>query len=279
MQHPVDLHSHTRCSDGILSPADLVAKAAADGVTVLAVTDHDTLVGIPEARAAAARHGVRLVPGVELSVTHAGHDFHVLGLIVDPDHAELARLLESRRDDRVSRVREILGKLRRQGIDIPFEAVEGESVDEGVLGRPHVARALMAAGHASSIDDAFARYLGSKAAAYVPYPRLNSADGIAAIHAAGGVASLAHPGIDDGDAVLESFVEAGLDSVEAYHPAHSAVEQGHFAGRARRLGLLVSGGSDFHGPGASEGHALVLGRPGCPPDDFAALEAKAATYR
>lgn len=279
MQHPVDLHSHTRRSDGILSPADLVAKAAADHVTVLAVTDHDTVAGIDEARAAAGDHGVRLVPGIELSVTHDGHDFHVLGLFVDPTDAALAALLEHRRTDRISRVREILGKLRRLGIDIPFEAVEGESVEEGTLGRPHVARALMAAGHASSIDDAFARYLGSRAAAYVPYPRLNSADGIAAIHAAGGVASLAHPGIDDGDAVLETFAEAGLDAVEAYHPAHTEVEQGHFAGRARRLGLLVSGGSDFHGPGASEGHALILGRPGCPPDDFAALEAKAAAYR
>jgi len=277
MGHPFDLHSHTRCSDGILSPKDLVARAAAHGVKALAVTDHDTLAGLPEAAAAGPGCGVRVIPGIELSVSHAGKDFHVLGVFVDPAHVALGVLLESRRTDRVSRVREILAKLARLGIAIPYDDVAALADTKGTVGRPHVARALVAHGFAGSMDEAFARYLGKRAAAYVPYPRLAAADGIAAIHGAGGVASLAHPGLDDGDAALESFVAAGLDAVEAHHPSHSASDVAHFQKRAAALTLLVSGGSDFHGTG--ENHELTLGEPGCPPAAFAALEEKAAGYR
>jgi hypothetical protein len=277
MGHPFDLHSHTRCSDGILSPKDLVTRAAAQGVASLAVTDHDTLAGLAEAQAAGPACGVRVIPGIELSVSHAGKDFHVLGLFVDPAHAALLALLESRKADRVSRVREILAKLARLGIAIPFDDVAALADTKGTVGRPHVARALVAHGFAGSMDEAFARYLGKRAAAYVPYPRLAAADGIAAIHAAGGVASLAHPGLDDGDAALESFAAAGLDAVEVHHPAHSAGDCAHFQKRAAALALLVSGGSDFHGTG--ENHELTLGEPGCPADAFAALERKAASHR
>jgi len=277
MQHPVDLHSHTRRSDGILSPRDLVKKAQADGVTTLALTDHDTLSGIAEASATATEIGLRLVPGIELSVTHHGKDLHVLGLFVNPTDGPLAELLESRRFDRISRVREILGKLRRLGVELTYEDVEAQSVEDGSIGRPHVARALVAAGHANSIDHAFERWLGNKAPAYVPYPRLSAESGIAAVHAAGGITSLAHPGVDSADGELESLVELGLDAVECWHPGHSVQEQGHFHHRAQTLGILTTGGSDFHGAGG--GHALTLGQPGCPPEAFAALEAKAEQYR
>ncbi len=268
---PYDLHSHTRLSDGILSPKDLVARAAAAGIRGLAVTDHDTLAGVPEALAAAEGKPVRVIPGIELSVTHAGREFHVLGFFLDPGSPSLAVLLERRRDDRISRVREILAKLKRLGIEIGYDDVAAMGDISGTLGRPHVARALVAHGHAGSLDEAFARWLGRGSPAYVPYPRLHAKDGIAAIHGAGGVASLAHPALDDGDGVLESFQSAGLDAVEAWHPSHGASQVARFLARAESLGLLASGGSDYHGTGEGE---IALGDPGCPAEAFAALEAR-----
>ena len=276
MGHPIDLHSHTRCSDGLLSPSELVAKAVDEGIEVLAVTDHDTLAGLGEAQSAAAQTTVRIVSGIELSVTHAEKDFHVLGLFVDPADTGLGDVLVNRQSDRVARAREILDKLEQLGIAIPFDEIVALS-GNGSLGRPHIARALVQRGAVGSIQEAFDRYLANGQAAYVPFPRLASDEGIAAVHTAGGIASLAHPGIDDGDAMLESFVEAGIDAVEAYHASHDAAQMAHFCRRADELDLLVSGGSDFHGTGSK--HALTLGQPGCPPEAFAALEAKAADYR
>lgn len=273
MPNPIDLHSHTTQSDGMLSPTELVTKAAGDGVTTLAVTDHDTLAGLAEAQAAGEQHGVRIVPGIELSVTHEGTDFHVLGLFVDPAEPALAGLLESRRQDRIARVHQTLEKLAGLGIAITFDDVLKFSGDEGVMGRPHIARAIVEAGHAGSTDEVFARWLKNGGPAHIPYPKLNSEEGIAAIHAAGGVASLAHPVIDDGDSKLESFKEAGIEAVEVWHPSHNPSQVRHFEARAEELGLLRSGGSDFHGTGKK--HSMTLGNPGCPPAAFDALEALA----
>ncbi len=273
MSNPVDLHSHTTRSDGMLSPVELVTKAAADGVTTLAVTDHDTLAGLSEAQAAAAGLGVRIVPGIELSVTHHEKDFHVLGLFVDPSDPALAGLLEARRLDRIERVHQTIAKLETLGAPITFEQVAAHGAADGVLGRPHIARALIAAGHVAALDEAFARYLKNGGPAHIPYPKLGADEGIAAVRAAGGVTSLAHPLIDDGDALLESFKEAGIDAVEVWHPSHSPSQSRHLDERATELGLLRSGGADFHGTGKI--HSLTLGNPGCTPEAFAALEALA----
>lgn len=273
MPTPIDLHSHTLVSDGLLSPTELVTKAAADGLRALAVTDHDTLAGLAEAQAAAAPLGVRIVPGIELSVTHEGTDFHVLGLFVNPAEPALAGLLEARRQDRIARVHQTLEKLATLGITISFDEVLQHSGEEGVMGRPHIARAIVAAGHAASTDEVFARWLKNGGPAHIPYPKLDSAEGIAAVHAAGGVASLAHPVIDDGDAKLESFKAAGIDAVEVWHPSHNPSQVRHFEARAAELGLLRSGGSDFHGTGKK--HSLTLGNPGCTLEAFEALEALA----
>jgi predicted metal-dependent phosphoesterase TrpH len=275
MGHPIDLHSHTTQSDGLLSPTELVTKAAKDGVTTLAVTDHDTLAGLAEAQAVGETAGVRVIPGIELSVTHDGTDFHVLGLFVNPNEPALAGLLEARRQDRIARVHQTLEKLAGLGIAISFEEVLQFSGDEGVMGRPHIARAIVAAGHAGSTDEVFARWLKNGGPAHIPYPKLDSAEGIAAVEAAGGVTSLAHPAIDDGDGKLESFKAAGVDAVEVWHPSHNPSQVRHFDARAEALGLLRTGGSDFHGSGKK--HSLTLGNPGCPPEAFAALEALAAT--
>ncbi|MHC5020963.1 MAG: PHP domain-containing protein [Planctomycetota bacterium] len=271
----IDLHSHTTVSDGLLSPRELVAKAAQDGVTTLAVTDHDTLDGLAESQAAGAEHGVRIVPGIELSVTHEGTDFHVLGLFVDPAEPALAGLLESRRQDRVARVHQTLEKLDALGVGVTFEQVLEYSGEEGVMGRPHIARAIVAAGHAGSTDEVFARWLKNGGPAHIPYPKLSSEEGIAAVLAAGGVASLAHPAIDDGDGKLESFKAAGIDAVEVWHPSHNPSQVRHFTARAAELELLCSGGSDFHGTGKK--HSLTLGTPGCPVEAFEALEDLART--
>jgi hypothetical protein len=247
----VDLHTHTTFSDGLLAPEALVALAVERDLAALAVTDHDSVEALPRVRAAAPS-SLEVVPGIEISTQSDGMDLHILGYFVDPTHAALLERLERFRSERVARADAILERLRGLGAEIPREEVLGLA-GHGVVGRPHVAQAMVRAGHAANVDDAFRRFLAPRGTAYVPRPAFAPAEAIGLIHAAGGVSVLAHPGPVLADAVVEGLAAVGLRGIEVWHPQHAVPVMRRYRALAERLGLLTTGGSDFHGPGRGAG--------------------------
>ena len=263
-----DLHAHSTFSDGTLTPEALVALAASRGVRALALTDHDTIAGYPEAAVAGAKQGVEIVCGVEITVWHT-RELHLLAYFVDPADAALNDLLVRRAQARRERVREIAARLAQLGAPIDPDAILAACRD-GNVGRPHVARALVAAGHCATIDEAFDRYLGRDGRAYVTATHLPIEDAIHTAHAAGGVVSLAHPGIEKVDDAVPALAELGLDALEAHHPAHSYAETARYIGMCQLLGLQTTGGADFHGhPGSAPPGAFGISSEG-----LAALRAR-----
>lgn len=241
----VDLHSHSTASDGTLSPDAVVAAAHGAGLRALALTDHDTLAGVPLATVTGQALGIRVVPGVELSAHYGQGEIHVLAL-----HVTRLGLLESRletlRAGRKVRASRIVDQLQSLGLDVTLEMVMMEAGDASV-GRPHVARALIHAGSVRDFREAFDRYLGAGRPGFVPKERLEVADSIAMTHEAGGLAIWAHPGSDGRRARLEPLVEAGLDGVEVRHPSHLAEDVNRLGALVDFFGLVPSGGSDWHG--------------------------------
>ena len=265
-----DLHTHTTCSDGRLAPAALVREAAARDLAALAVTDHDTVAGVPEAQAAGRARGVQVVAGVELSVTFDGEELHLLGYAFDPSHEGLRRHLARFKEARRERARAMAERLTELGKPLTFEDVARQAASAQVasaqvasgqvasgqvasghaaLGRPHVAQALVAAGHAPSTRVAFDRLIGDDGPAFVEKPRFDAADALDLLHRAGGLGALAHPGEGTSDATFGALVDAGLDAVEVVHPAHDERLTRYWRTRAEANGLLPTGGSDYHGPG------------------------------
>ena len=245
----IDLHTHTTASDGRLTPRELVARAVAAGVTVLAVTDHDTVAGCDEAARAAAAARIEFVPGIEITAIRHGADVHVLELFIDIRSPGLLAFLSEQRRLRIERVRRIVERLARHGIALDADAIVRPAVDDPnrSAGRPWVARAMVAAGHVASSEDAFARWLGRDRPAFVPRQGAPPDDVVARIHDAGGLASLAHPALIDDDRWIPELARAGLDAIEAYHSKHDREATARYLAMAGALGIAVSGGSDFHG--------------------------------
>ena len=268
----IDLHLHTTASDGSLSPADLVARATGAGISTLAVTDHDTVAGLAEARAAAAARGVTLVDGIEITAIEAGRDVHVLGYFFDPGNAALAAFLVKQRIDRVRRVEEIVARLACAGyrVDVTHALHDGAALGRSI-GRPHVADALIAAGHVRNRDEAFDRFLGYGCPAFVPRRGASAAEVIRVLQQAGGIASLAHPGLTRIDALIPSLAAAGLAALEVRHSDHDAETEARYRAIAASHRLAVSGGSDFHADDSAR--APKLGVMTLSAEEFSALEA------
>ena len=273
----IDLHTHTTASDGRCAPAELVARAAAAGVKVLAVTDHDTTAGCDAAEAACAAAGIEFVPGIEITSIVDGEDVHVLGYFIDRRSTALGTLLTEQRQHRVNRLREIVRRLAARGVTLDADAILQPAVADSskAVGRPWVARALVAAGHVKTTDEAFRLWLGRGSAAFVPRVGPRPADVFSLIRGVGGVSSLAHPGLLKHDDWIRQFVASGLDALEAYHSDHDANATARYLAMADRLQLLVSGGSDYHG-GEEHGPAR-LGGVDLPREAFEALKACAGT--
>ncbi len=271
----IDLHLHTTASDGRLSPTALVARAAEARLTTIAVTDHDTIAGLEEARARAAIAGIDVVTGIELTSVHDGRDVHILGYFFDPANTGLAQLLETQRALRVARLREIGARLARLGVPIDVGRVidRGEGHSDRSVGRPLLARELVAQGHVATAKEAFDRYLGEGRPAFVPREGRGPAEFVRAVHEAGGVTSFAHPGVTKQDELIEPLVEQGLDAIEVYHSDHTPEMRDTFRQLARRFGVLATGGSDFHG---DDERNRPLGLVSLPAEDFALLAAAAA---
>jgi hypothetical protein len=244
----IDLHTHTTASDGRCTPAQLVDRARTAGVTVLAVTDHDT-VGACERTAAACRDaGIEFVPGIEITATLEDVDVHVLGYFIDVESPALLAFLVEQRRQRIDRVRLMVETLADLGISLDADRIVQPAIDDPrrSAGRPWIARALIAAGFASSTDEAFDRWLDRGKPAFVARIGASPAQVFAHIHGARGVASLAHPGIVHRDQWIEGFVGEGLDAVEAFHTKHDAATTARYLATATRWGIGVSGGSDYH---------------------------------
>jgi predicted metal-dependent phosphoesterase TrpH len=236
---------HSTASDGSRAPADVVSAAKKANLAAIALTDHDSVAGLPEAHAAGAVLGVRVVSGVELSAVEGETETHLLGLHLR-DTDVLERGLADLREMRARRARSIVQRLNDLGVAVSFDAVLGQA-GNGVVGRPHVARALIAEGWATDARDAFDRYLGAGRPAYVAKEQLSMCDAIAMIHAAGGLAVLAHPGPGGTRERIEALRALGLDGVEVKHPSHSSADTTRLRGLCEQLGLVPSGGSDWHG--------------------------------
>ncbi len=243
----VDLHTHTNFSDGTLEPAALVGRALQRGLVAIAITDHDVVEGIPAARTAAGT-GLEVVAAVEISSTFDGEELHILGYYIDTEDASLLDRLVGFRDDRWQRALEMVERLGRLGVPVEASRVQALA-GPGVVGRPHIAGALVEAGHASSIEDAFRRYIGSQGAAFVSRPRFDSTEAIGLIHGAGGVSVLAHAGGTFDAARLGRLVDAGLRGIEIWHPHHGVAAVRRLRELAREHDLIETGGSDYHGPG------------------------------
>jgi 3',5'-nucleoside bisphosphate phosphatase len=271
-----DLHTHTNRSDGRLSPPGLVEKAARRGLAALAVTDHDSVEGLPLAAHAAREHGITLVPGVELSAWADGRELHLLGYAFDPADPALRAHLAHYRADRERRAREIVARLGELGAPVRWERVAAIA-GRGAIGRPHLAHALVEARHVGSVGEAFLRYLGDGAPANVGKTPVAPAELIALVHGAGGVCVLAHP-YDLPEAAVAALVADGLDGIEVVHPAHDADRQAHWAEVAARHGLLATGGSDHHGFRGEEEDER-FGRYGVSLDALAALLRQAEVHR
>jgi 3',5'-nucleoside bisphosphate phosphatase len=284
----IDLHLHTTASDGRLSPAQLVARAKASGLTTIAVTDHDTVAGIAEATEVAAAAGIRVVPGIEVTAVDDERDVHMLGYFFDPGSTTLATVLERQRALRVSRVREMGVRLAELGLPIDVESVllAAAARPGSSVGRPQVARELVRAGYVASVQEAFDKWLATGRPAFINRTGPSPATIVDAIHEAGGIASMAHPGVTRRDELIGPLADHGLDAIEVYHSDHSPEDQQQYQLIAYRRNLLVTGGSDFHGddsaPGAADkiGAAArakrnVLGVVSLPAPDFAALEHRA----
>jgi predicted metal-dependent phosphoesterase TrpH len=245
----IDLHLHTTASDGALRPAELVARCAAAGLRVVAITDHDSTEGVAEALAAAAPLGMTVVPGVELNTDASAGEVHILGYFVPLEDAAFQEALLSARDARLGRARQMVERLRVLGMPITFERVR-ELAGEGAVGRPHIAQALLEAGYVSSLAEAFARYLGRDGPAYVEGSRPTPVQAVQLIRAAGGIPVLAHPSyVADPEAMVAELVPAGLAGVEVYYREYGPAEIERFRSLATRYGLLLTGGTDFHGTG------------------------------
>jgi predicted metal-dependent phosphoesterase TrpH len=270
----IDLHLHTTASDGTLTPAALVERAASVGLTIISVTDHDTVAGLPEARAAAEARGLRLIDGIEITAVEGTRDVHMLAYFFDPSDASLAGFLEAQRADRVRRVEEMTARLKALGapVDVTRLLDSAARVPGRSVGRPQVADALVASGFAADRDDAFDRWLGDDCPAYVPRRGASPGDVIALVAQAGGLVSLAHPGLLGKDAIIPRLAAEGLAAIEARHSDHDAADERRYREMARALGVAVSGGSDYHGDAAHR--TATIGDVTLAPEDFAQLEAR-----
>lgn len=274
----IDLHLHTTASDGASTPAGLVAEARAAGLSIIAVTDHDTTAAIDEVTRLADGHPT-VVPGIEITAVENGRDVHVLGYFLDAGNDELQAFLVRQREDRRRRVITMIARLRDLGVSLAEADVLGVSGSgrDWALGRPLLARAIVDAGFATDIADAFDKYLGAGRPAFVERSGMGAADVVALIARAGGLPSLAHPGTTKRDDLIPALITAGLAAIEVFHPDHDEAATEAYRSLARVHSLAMTGGSDYHGADTRRG--WFFGQIRLPADEYARLAGRLAPAR
>lgn len=250
----VDLHLHTRFSDGTFTPEELAAQARLHRLQAVSLTDHDTVEGCDRMAAACAQAGIEFVPGSELTAEIEGTEFHLLGYFLDTTNPTLLRELNRFQSVRQDRIREMAARLNALGVALHPDTVFALANCRSP-GRPHVARALVQESYCTSLDEAFERFLKKGKPAWVPKFKISAFDAIQLIHQAGALAVMAHPGLNRSDDMIPALVEAGMDGLECFHSKHSTATSEHYLQLADRYGLVVTGGSDCHG--TSKGRPLI----------------------
>lgn len=261
----IDLHVHSNHSDGLKSVGEIVRLAQARRLRAIAITDHDVTSGVQEAIEAGLRHGVEIVPGIEISAMCLGCETHILGYFIDPLYPPLQQFAENFRRHRCERAREILRKLIPHGIDIPFDLLQLRA-GHSAIGRPHIADLLVEEGFVFSFQEAFNKYLAYNRPAYVPKIHVEAEQAIQLIQQAGGLAFLAHPAVGIADEAIYQLIDCGLDGLETLHPKHSSSQIAYYQELARKWELAETGGSDCHG--ARQGELML----GCMMVPFSYLE-------
>lgn len=271
----IDLHSHSHVSDGEHAPAEVLRRAAEAKVTVLALTDHDTVAGLGEADVAAKQLGLTLVPGIEISAELNRREVHVLGHFIRPDDAALTGRLDEARAKRRTRMQEMVARLN--GLGLPVQMADVDRIaGNAQLCRPHLARALLERGLVTSVQQAFERYLADDKPGHVTREKISAAEAVALIRGAGGTAAIAHPGLSKVNRLeLEELRAAGLDGLEVYHSDHPPSMRDKLLGISAELGLVPTAGSDFHGELVAPHRKL--GTAQTKTDDFRALFARASS--
>jgi len=263
----IDLHLHSLHSDGALSPAELVARAREAGVSILSLTDHDSVRGVPEAREACRHEGLTFIPGVELGVGIGDDEVHILGYGLDTKGRPLQNALDQLAGERIDRMEKMLAALGRLGVTITLEDVQAETGGH-IVGRLHLASALVRLGHVANHGEAFQRWIGAGRPAYVRRQLLTLREAIDLILEAGGVAVVAHPGLTRRDELIEYLVRLGIRGLEVYHPKHDFVDVSRYLKLCAKFDLFATGGSDFHGVGKLD---KPPGSAATPADQYAKL--------
>jgi predicted metal-dependent phosphoesterase TrpH len=260
MRCEYDLHVHSTFSDGTLSPPLLINKALGQGLSGISITDHDTLEGLQETMVYIESNALNIdyIPGVELNTEpeEEGNEIHILGYYIAFDNSSFKERLKEIRDQRKNRAIQIVAKLNHLGCKISFEKVSSLAGSD-LIGRPHIAMAMMEAGYATSIEQVFEQYIGYGRPAYVRRYKFPPAEAIELIKSSGGIAVLAHPGLIKNQTLIGKLIDAGIEGLEAYYPQHTRQQTADYVKLAAEKKLLVTGGSDYHGPGSSESRAQL----------------------
>ena len=269
----IDLHLHTTASDGTLTPRQLIDQVATTSLRVVAVTDHDSTNGLNEAIEASAAHPqLTVIPGIELGTSDEESELHLLGYFIDPDNTVMQSKLEQFRVERVEAARAMVNRLAEIKRPVPWERVV--EMASGSVGRPHIARAMVEAGHVETVAEAFDRYIGEKGVARVPRPKLHPVAALEMIHAAGGIGVIAHPRtVNKLDNLVKQLVDVGLAGIEVYAEKYASDRRDEYLDIATRYDLVPSGGTDYHALGAK--NETTPGTNGPPPDTVSKLLAKA----
>jgi predicted metal-dependent phosphoesterase TrpH len=267
-----DLHLHTNFSDGTYTPEELVSQAIRHGLGAIALTDHDTVEGCARAGAACRLSGLEFISGAELTAEHNGNELHVLGYFLDTKNSTLLSEIAKFQSVRQNRIREMVSRLNALQVPLDVDAVFALANCRSP-GRPHVARALVNAGLCGSLDEAFERFLRKNRPAWVPKMKISARVAIELIHQSGGLAVMAHPGLNRTDEAIPSLVEAGLDGIECFHPKHPPATSEHYLRLVNRFHLLITGGSDCHG--MNKGRPMI-GTVKLPYEHVAKMKAKVA---
>lgn len=273
-RHYVDLHLHSTHSDGGDTPTRVVERAKEAELSAIALTDHDTLSGVPEAQEAGDRYGIQVLSGVEISSRWGKHEVHILGLGVALDCEALNTALDDQAAQRDRRAADMVEKLQALDVPITLEAVQAKAAD-GVIGRIHIAQAVLEAGSSRTVQDAFDKYIKAGRPAYVPKKMLSAADSVDLIHAAKGLAFVAHPGLGKLHRVLDSLLAIPFDGIEVHHSRHSPGLSGELKNVAHEKGLMITGGSDCHG--TIKGEEPLMGKVQVPWTVYETITAKLAT--
>ncbi len=249
----VEFHAHSNASDGLDAPEEVMRRAKRAGIRAMSLTDHDTVAGLPRARAEAERLGMAFVPGVELSALHSGRIVHVLGHFIDPDAPCLAERIKAYESARVRRMEEIIERLGRRGLRMDKEDFFAAHANSPSITRGQLGAYMIEKGFAGSRAEVFEKYIGDGAPGYVALRVMSPFDALELIHGAGGVATLAHPLLSACDELVPALAEAGLSGIEVEHPSQDAGARKHYRKMAETCGLLCMGGSDCHGSGHGQG--------------------------